>query len=278
MRVLIKGAGDLASGTALRLWHAGYDVVMTDLPEPTSIRRTVCFSEAIRLGEVSVEEITARNACGAAEALSLLGAGILPVLADPETICLREIAPDALVDAILAKRNTGTRKEDAPVVIALGPGFTAGKDCDCVIETNRGHTLGRVIRSGAALPNTGVPGDIGGHSADRIIRAPREGIFRSLCAIGDVVEKGQMVAHVDGEPARALIGGVLRGILPDGTPVFAGMKSGDVDPRCRVENCFTVSDKSLSIGGGVLEALLEFGVLPDPEKAKARREKADAVR
>ena len=278
MRVLIKGAGDLASGTALRLWHAGYDVLMTDLPGPTSIRRTVCFSEAIRLGEARVEEITARIAGSASEAISLLGEGILPVLADPETTCLGAVAPDALVDAILAKRNTGTRRDDAPVVIALGPGFTAGEDCDCVIETNRGHTLGRVIRSGQALPNTGVPGEIGGYSAERIIRAPKDGIFRPACAIGDVVEKGQKVAEVDGEPVPALIGGVLRGILPDGAPVFAGMKSGDVDPRCRIGNCFTVSDKSLSIGGGVLEALLSFGVLPDPEKANARREKANAVR
>ena len=271
MLVVIRGAGDLASGVALRLWHSGYDVIMTDLDNPTSIRRTVCFSEAIRLGSTSVEDISASRADSAAEALSMLDKGILPVISDPEMKCLPYLHPDALVDAILAKRNTGTQLTDAPTVIALGPGFKAGFDCHWVIETMRGHTLGRVIGSGMALPNTGVPGEIGGHSADRVIRAPRAGLFSPVCSIGDSVEKGQTVAYVDGEPVVSLLKGVLRGILPEGTHVHEGMKSGDVDPRCAIQNCFSVSDKSLSIAGGVLEALLMSGVFPDPHRLIQRK-------
>ena len=222
MRVLIRGAGDLASGIALRLHRAGLDVVMTDLEKPTAIRRTVCFSQALVLGAATVEDVTARAAASAAQAEEILAAGEIPVLADPACTCREALRPDALVDAILAKRNLGMRIGDAPVVIGVGPGFTAGEDCHAVVETMRGHTLGRVIYRGSAIPNTNIPGLIGGFAGER----------------------------------------VLRGILPEGTQVHKGMKSGDVDPRGQVENCYTASDKALAVGGGVLEAILHLsGIL-----------------
>ena len=171
MLVLIKGAGDIATGIALRLYRAGVRVVMTDLPEPSSIRRTVSFSEAARLGETQVEGVTARLAAGPEEALVLVREGVVPVLRDPEAVCVGALRPAALVDAILAKKNTGTGITDAPAVIGVGPGFTAGADGHAVVETMRGHTLGRVIPEGSAIPNTGVPGNIGGYTVERIIRA-----------------------------------------------------------------------------------------------------------
>ena len=256
--ILIKGAGDLASGIACRLYRSGFSVAMTDLPAPTSIRRTVCFSEAIPNGTAEVEGITARFAADADAAAAILRAGEIPVLADPQAACAAALQPDAIVDAILAKENLGTAMGDAPVVVGVGPGFTAGTDCHAVVETMRGHTLGRVYYSGSALANTGVPGDIGGFTIERLLRAPCAGEFRAVHRIGDVVEAGEVCAYVGHFQVRSVIRGVLRGILPDGTQVYKGMKSGDVDPRCRVEHCFTVSDKALAIGGGVLEALLHF--------------------
>ena len=258
MKVLIRGAGDIATGIALRLHRAGMQVVMTDLPAPTAIRRTVCFSQAILLGEMTVEEITARRAESAAEAESLLRRGLIPVLADPDCACRTQLRPDALVDAILAKRNLGTKIDDAPVVIGIGPGFTAGEDCRAVVETMRGHTLGRVIYRGSALPNTNIPGLIGGYAGERVLRAPADGIFCQKLEIGAVVRAGDIAGEVDGEPMKCTIDGVLRGILAGGTPVFEGMKSGDVDPRCKPEYCTTASDKALAVGGGVLEAILNL--------------------
>lgn len=259
MKVLIRGAGDIASGIALRLHRAGMQVVMTDLPAPTAIRRTVCFSQAILLGEMTVEDVTARRADSVEEAESLLRRGLIPVLADPDCACRAQLRPDALVDAILAKRNLGTAITDAPVVLALGPGFTAGVDCHGVVETMRGHNLGRLLTQGSAAPNTGVPGDVGGYTTQRIIRVPADGAFEPLAAIGQRVEEGQPVARVAGRTACAQLTGVVRGMLPAGLAVTAGMKAGDIDPRCRAEHCFTVSDKARAIGGGVLEGLLYFG-------------------
>lgn len=258
MKVLIRGAGDIASGIALRLHRAGMQVVMTDLPAPTAIRRTVCFSQAILLGEMTVEDVTARRADSVEEAEGLLRRGLIPVLADPDCACRAQLRPDALVDAILAKRNLGTAITDAPVVLALGPGFTAGVDCHGVVETMRGHDLGRLLTRGSAAPNTGVPGDVGGYTTQRIIRVPADGAFEPLAAIGQRVEEGQPVARVAGRTACAQLTGVVRGMLPAGLAVTAGMKAGDIDPRCRAEHCFTVSDKARAIGGGVLEGLLYF--------------------
>ena len=258
MFTLIRGAGDLASGIALRLWRSGIEVVMTDLPRPTAIRRTVSFSEAIVHGETTVEDVTARLAANADEARALLAQGIVPVLADPDCACRAGLHPDALVDAILAKRNLGTRRTDAPIVIGVGPGFTAGVDCHAVIETMRGHTLGRVIYTGSALPNTNIPGLIGGFAGERVLRAPADGEFRSARQIGDLVKAGDVAGYVAGEPMACTIDGVLRGLIADGVLVHKGMKSGDVDPRGDVDNCYTASDKALAVGGGVLEALLHL--------------------
>ena len=256
MLTLIRGAGDIASGAALRLWRCGIDVVMTDLPRPTAIRRTVAFSDAIVHGETLVEDVRAVRAEDAVQAEKLLREGVLPVLADPACACRNELAPDALVDAILAKRNLGTAITDAPIVVGVGPGFTAGEDCHAVVETMRGHTLGRVIYSGSALPNTDIPGLIGGFAGERVLRAPCGGTFTAAHRIGDLVEKGEIVGFVDGTPMRCTISGVLRGVLDDGVRVSAGMKSGDVDPRGRKEYCSSVSDKALAVGGGVVEAVL----------------------
>lgn len=258
MLTLIKGAGDIASGIALRLYHAGIKIVMTDLPKPTSIRRTVCFSQAIIDGETVVEDIKAVFAENESAAMQIISNGNIPVLADENAECIKALKPDIVIDAILAKRNIGTKITDAPTVIAVGPGFTAGKDCHAVIETQRGHYLGRVITSGSAAKNTGVPGNIGGYTTERIIRAVKDGVFTQNAEIGDIVQANQIVAYVDGEPVRCSIGGVLRGILPSNTVVFKGMKSGDVDPRAKPEHCLTVSDKALAVGGGALEACLRF--------------------
>ncbi len=258
MLVLIKGAGDLASGVAVRLHRAGLRVVMTDLPRPTAIRRAVSFCRVISDGEAVVEDVRARFAPDAKQAMKIAADGQIAVLADPEAGCLAALRPAVLVDAILAKRNTGTAITDAPAVVALGPGFTAGLDCHAVVETMRGHDLGRVYYRGRAAENTGVPGDIGGYTSQRILRAPCGGVFQTVVEIGTVVRAGEVVATVNGEPVAAAIGGVVRGILPDGTPVAAGMKSGDVDPRGVVESCYTVSDKARAIGGGVLEAVLKL--------------------
>ena len=258
MLIVIRGAGDIATGIALRLWRAGIRVVMTDLPQPTAIRRTVAFSTAVVHGEALVEDVAARRAESPQEALGLLAEGVIPVLADPEGACIPALGPDAVVDAILAKRNLGTRMTDAPVVVGVGPGFTAGEDCHAVVETMRGHDLGRVLYKGSAQPNTGVPGLIGGFAGERVLRAPADGVFHPLLDIGAQVRMGDVAAQVDGVPMACTLDGVLRGILPEGTPVHRGMKAGDIDPRCKIEHCCCASDKALAVGGGVLEAVLRL--------------------
>ncbi len=258
MFVLIRGAGDIASGAAIRLHRSGIAVVMTDTARPTAIRRTVSFSGAVISGSQRVEDVTARLAKSPEEALEMTARGDIAVLVDEGCGCLDALRPDALVDAILAKRNLGTRMDMAPAVVGVGPGFTAGEDCHAVVETMRGHTLGRVYYEGSALPNTAVPGLIGGYAGERVLRAPADGVFRQVLDIGAKVEAGDVAAYVGGVPMVCTIGGVLRGILADGTPVFKGMKAGDVDPRGNVEHCYTVSDKALAVGGGVLEAVLRL--------------------
>lgn len=258
MLILIRGAGDIATGVALRLYRSRMQVVMTDLPQPTAIRRTVCFSPAITHGETVVEGVHAARAETAEQALALLAEGIVPVLPDPQLTCLPALHPGALVDAILAKKNLGTHITDAPVVVGVGPGFTAGVDCHAAVETMRGHYLGRVITDGSPIPNTNIPGLIGGFAGERVLRAPADGIFHQIQDIGAVVKAGDVVGEVAGEPMRCHIDGVLRGILADGTPVHKGMKSGDVDPRGETAYCNTVSDKALAVGGGVLQAVLQF--------------------
>lgn len=258
MLTIIRGAGDIASGVALRLHRAGIRVVMTEIERPTTIRRTVAFSDAVTGGAQTVEGVTALRAETWEEACLYLDAGVIPVLVDPDCACRATLAPDALVDAILAKRNLGTRITDAPAVVGVGPGFTAGVDCHAVVETMRGHTLGRVYYEGAALPNTNIPGLIGGFAGERVLRAPADGVFTGARRIGEHVEAGETVGYVAGVPMTATLTGVLRGLLADGVTVKRGMKSGDVDPRGEAAYCQTASDKALAVGGGVLEAILHL--------------------
>ena len=255
MFVMIRGGGDIATGVALRLWRSGMDVCLCEIPAPTAIRRTVCFSEAVRRGEATVEDVTARL-CEVEEIPDLLDQRTIPVLIDPEGETIPALAPDAVVDAILAKRNLGTTRDMAPVVIGVGPGFTAGVDCHAAVETMRGHYLGRVLYEGSPLPDTRVPGLIGGYAGERVLRAPADGVFRGARQIGDQVRSGDIAGYVDGVPMVCTIDGVLRGLLADGVAVHRGMKSGDIDPRCAAAHCFCASDKALAVGGGVLEAIL----------------------
>ena len=256
--VLVKGGGDLASGIAHRLFRCGFSVVISELPQPTVIRHTVAFAEAVYQGRCTVEGVEAVLS-SAAEAAAAIERGIIPVVVDAEGALWRDLRPWALVDATLAKRNTGTYREQAKLVVGVGPGFTAQQDVHVVVETNRGHDLGRVILKGAAAPNTGVPGAIGGYTQERVLRAPAAGLFRCVRAIGDTVCVGEAVAYAGEEPVCTQIAGVLRGLLHEGLQVDAGMKVADVDPGCRREHCFSISDKARAVGGGVVEALLYLG-------------------
>lgn len=267
MLVVIKGAGDLASGIALRLYHAGFDIAMTEIDAPLAVRRTVSFSQAVYDGRVMVEDAPAALAKNEADLRGIIAGKRIAVIVDPQARIVKSLRPAVLVDAIMAKRNTGAALTDAPLVIGVGPGFTAGLDCHAVIETKRGHTLGRVITSGGALPNTGIPGEIGGFGTERLLRAGADGVFEAAAGIGERVTKGSIVAWVrpeknaagDGVPVIAAIDGILRGILPSGIAVTRGTKAGDIDPRCEPAHCFTVSDKALAIGGGVLEVICGWG-------------------
>jgi len=256
LKILIRGAGEMASGVAHRLFRCHFSVMMTELPVPLSIRRAVCFSEAVFKGHTEVEGVAAVLVRRAAEVPSAWESGQIPILVDPQLKIRRQISFDVVVDAMLAKKNIGTFRGFAPFVVGLGPGFVAGKDVDCVIETNRGHHLGRVIFEGAAQPDTGIPGNTMGYTVERVLRAPAEGLFHPVKEIGDRVEAGEIVGSVENVPMRSQIAGVLRGILPEGIEVSKGMKSGDVDPRGQRINCFTISDKARAVAGSVLEAIL----------------------
>lgn len=256
MLVLIKGAGDLATGVAHRLKKCGFDVVMTEIERPTTVRRTVAFSQAVFDKSTEVEGIRGTLAKNIEEVKEIIKKGGVAVVIDEKAEIINELKPDAIVDAIIAKKNLGTSINDAPIVIALGPGFTAKVDCHCVVETKRGHYLGKVIYEGSAIPDTGVPGDIGGYTTERIIRATDDGNIKPIAHIGDYVEKGQTVAYVNDSVVLAEINGIVRGMLQENIKVFKGMKSGDIDPRCEKEHCFTISDKARSIAGGVLEGIL----------------------
>jgi xanthine dehydrogenase accessory factor len=252
--IVVKGAGDMATGVALRLHRAGLRLLLTEIAAPTVVRRSVAFAEAVFAGETAVEDVRARRCGGLAEAAAL-DPEIIPVLVDPEAEVVRQLRPTVLVDGIMAKRNLGTRIDDAPVTIALGPGFVAGRDVHAVVETQRGHYLGRMILQGTAEEDTGVPGSIGGYTRERVLRAPADGRLVGSAPIGAQVGPGDTVAWVDGQPVRTAIHGTLRGLLREGIVVSAGMKVGDVDPRAERAHCFTVSDKSLAVGGGALEAV-----------------------
>lgn len=254
--ILVRGGGDLASGAIYRLHRAGFPVVVTELANPVLVRRAVCYGEAIYSGAVEVDGVPARRAETAADVEKILADGVVPVVVDPAGQTIRRLNPAAVVDGRMAKTNLGTRPDDAPLVIALGPGFTAGLDCHAVIETNRGHDLGRVIWRGSAEPDTGEPGIMQGQSYSRVLRAPAVGYVQAYRQIGDTIEAGQTIASVNGQPIVAAFSGVLRGLIHEQVRVEVGTKIGDLDPRARRENCFTISDKSLAVGGGVLEAVL----------------------
>lgn len=255
---MIRGGGDLATGVGWRLHRAGFPIVVTELPRPLAVRRSVSFAEAVYAGEVEVEGLRARLVATASAALRTVADENVPVLPDAEGSAIRDIRPLVLVDARMAKRNLGTRIDDAPLVIGLGPGFLAGVDCHAVVETCRGHHLGRALWRGSAAADTGQPEAVDGHAAERVLRAPRSGVITAHHAIGDAVAEGDTVADVGGEPIRAPFGGVLRGIVHDGLEVEAGVKVGDIDPRGIRHHCFEISDKALAIGGGVSEAVLTW--------------------
>ena len=255
--VLMRGAGEMASGVAYRLHQSHLKVCMLEIPQPIAVRREVSFCEAVYEGEKEVEGVRAKFIDKPEGIPAVWEEGKLPLLVDPDGKKTRDfLKPEVVVDAILAKKNLGTHIEDAPFVIGLGPGFTAGSDVHVVIETNRGHNLGRVILSGPAEPDTGIPGEIGGFTVERVLRTTKKGIFHARQSIGDRVQKGAVVAVVDDEPVTAQISGILRGLIRDGIPVNKGMKVGDIDPRGKKESCFTISDKARAIGGGVLEAIM----------------------
>lgn len=258
--VVIRGAGDIASGVAIRLVRCGYRVVMLEIPLPTAIRRSAAFAQAVFDGSVTVEDLTARLVATAREALDLTLRREIALLVDPHADSLGALGPDYLVDAILAKENLGTSKNMAPITIALGPGFTAGDDCHAVIETNRGHRLGRVILSGGAEPNTGIPGEIAGKSDLRVVRAPCAGVFRSHVALGDLINQGALMGQVGNTAVTAPLTGMVRGLLQDGLQVSARFKIGDIDPRGEKADYLSASDKAMAIAGGVLEAMLRLQI------------------
>ena len=255
-KVVIRGAGDLATGTAHRLWNAGFDVAMLELPKPLVVRRTVSFATAVYDGEVEVEAVRAVLCPSPDQVSTFLKNGVIPILIDPEGHSLTTLKPEILIDAIIAKHNRVTKLNDAELVIGLGPGFTAGQDVHAVIETLRGHNLGRVIYQGSAAEDTAEPTEIEGYGKERLLRAPVDGIFKPLKKIGDLVKAGDIVASIDQTQIYAAIDGLVRGMLYSDRPVFAGMKVGDIDPRGAAVDYLTISDKARAIGGGVLEAIM----------------------
>lgn len=258
--VMVRGGGDLATGTIAMLHQCGFKVIVLECEQPTAIRRMAAFCEAVYLGHMEVEGLQAVRVASWEAAMDCIRAGQIPVVKDEKGIWIEKYKPDIVVDGIIAKRNLGTRMDMAPLVIGLGPGFYAGKDVHVVIETMRGHRLGRVITQGAALENTGIPGVIAGYSSQRVIHAPSAGTMINKAAIGDIVSQGQVIAMIDHVPVYATIDGVLRGLLRDGLYVTKGFKIADIDPRLsEKENCVAISDKARTIGGGVLQAILMYG-------------------
>ncbi len=261
--IVIRGAGDLASGVALRLYNSGLRrILLLEKENPLAVRRTVAFSEAAHAGSMQVEGVQAVRIKHVSEMEQQWADGSIPLLVDPEASCLQDIQADVLVDAILAKKNMGSHQGMASLVIGLGPGFCAGEDVHLVIETMRGHYLGRVIQQGKALPNTGAPAPVQGYSLERVFWAQEDGTFYSNRNIGDIVEKGDELGTFEGASGqhtfKACLPGVIRGLIRSGTTVKKRTKLGDVDPRADIDYIDEVSDKGLAIGGGVLEAILAF--------------------
>jgi len=254
--IIIRGAGDIASGIAYRLHKCGFQLILTEIERPLVVRRFAAFANAVLKGETELEGVRAVKAECIEDIYEMWRSNDIPVLCDSGCKVLLRIKPLAVVDAILAKKNMGTHRDMAPITIGIGPGFEAGSDVDAVIETQRGHNLGKVIYKGTACADTGIPGNIMGYSQERLLRAPESGVIRNVLEIGDVIKQGEVAAFVADVPVKSLIDGVIRGLIADNTEVQKGLKIGDVDPRGIKENCFTISDKSRSVAGGVLEAIL----------------------
>ena len=266
MKIVIRGGGDLATGVAEVLYQSGFKILILDIEKPSSIRRSVCFSEAIYDGVTKVENIICKKVENENEIEKCWNEKIIPIMVDEKGEIIKKIKPDVVVDSIIAKKNLGTTKEMAPITIALGDGFEAGKDVDIVVETMRGHNLGRVITSGRAMKNTGIPGEIKGVSKDRVIYSLANGRFSSVKKIGDTVQKDEIIGYVGDVEIRGKISGVLRGIIREDYEVTENMKIGDIDPRIEEKNnCFTISDKARSLGGAVLRAIM-FRLKEEREK------------
>lgn len=264
--IIVRGGGDLATGTIHRLWAAGFPVLVLETDHPAAIRRQVAVCEAVYEGSATVEGMEAVLIKDTAEAKKVIDTGKVPLIVDPDGASITALKPDVVVDAILAKKNLGTNRSMTPLTVGLGPGFTAGVDVDIVIETMRGHNLGRIIREGSAIPNTGIPGNIGGYTAERVIHAGAEGILYNVHKISDIVEQGEEIAYIADEKENrrysvtATIPGIIRGLIRDGYPVTKGFKIADIDPRkSELSNCFTISDKARCIAGSVLEVVCAFG-------------------
>ena len=271
--IICRGGGDLATGIVHRLFRAGFPVLVLETDSPAAIRRQVSFSEAVYDGTATVEGVTAERIASAnrASVNHVLEGGRVPLLVDPEGSSIPLLKPDIVVDAIIAKKNLGTAKEMAPLVIGVGPGFTAGEDVDLVVESMRGHNLARIFTTGSALPNTGIPGNIGGFTKERVLHAEAAGYMKNIRQIGDIVEKGEEIARIyekmteDGTcsgsyvSVEASISGIIRGLIREGYHFQKGFKIADIDPReSELANCFTISDKARSIGGSVLEAVCGY--------------------
>ena len=258
VKVLIKGAGEMATGIAHRLFMANIrHIVMTEIAQPVTVRRTVAFSEAVYLGRMEIEGVSTRRILTPAELGSAWEAGEIAVIVDPEWRFTKEIDPGVVIDATMKKEYTGTRKDEAPLVIGVGPGFIAPENVHAVVESNRGHDLGKVILNGSAEPRTGTPGATMGYTTERVIRAPQAGFIKHVRSIGDMVKKGDLVLYVSETPVYAPIEGMLRGLIRE-IDVPVNKKIGDVDPRGIPEYCYTITEKARAIGGGVLEAVMHF--------------------
>jgi xanthine dehydrogenase accessory factor len=254
--VLVRGGGDLASGVILRLHHSGFHVIVAELLDPLTVRRSVSFSSAVHLGAFQIEDVEGVLVTSLEEARSILADHKVAIMVDPDATNLLSLDPAAIIDARMLKQEIATHLEVRPMVIGLGPGFIAGKNCHAVVETNRGPYLGRVYWNGSCQEDTQTPEKVMGYSYERVLRAPVDGILHEIAKIGDVLHPDDVIATVDGKPVKAPFQGVLRGLVQEGLRVTTGMKIGDVDPRCDPQLCRLVSDKALAIGGGVLEAML----------------------
>lgn len=262
-RIIVRGGGDLATGTIHRLWSAGFQVLVLECDAPSAIRRQVSVCEAVYEKSIIFEGMESVLISDLAEAETVWNADKVPVMVDNTGVCIEKFKPDVVVDAIIAKKNLGTNRNMAPLTIALGPGFKAGEDVDFVVETKRGHNLGRIIREGMAAPNSGIPGNIGGYTSERVIHAPTEGVLEIVKNIGALVKQDELIAVIkaaDKEvPVNATIPGIIRGMIRNGYYVTEGLKIADIDPRKEeLNNCFTISDKARCIAGSVLELVCRF--------------------